>query len=157
MQLHLADAAATEALGAALVRVLADCPGAVIFLEGDLGAGKTTLARGLLRELGVQGTIKSPTYTLMEPYQARGRSVLHMDFYRLNDPLELHNLGLADFPPQRTLWLVEWPQYGAGLLPPPDLRLNLRTQGAARIAEMQLRPGFGDGFCSDLQKELRPI
>lgn len=138
----LADAAASEALGAAFAHALAGRAGAVIYLEGELGAGKTTFARGLLRACGVTGTIRSPTYTLIEPYQAGTRDLLHLDLYRLSDPLELQNLGLGDYPPQRCLWLVEWPQRGAGLLPPWDLRLQLQADGAGRQAQLDWRPGW---------------
>src|SRR5690606_28627226 len=98
-QRWLADAEATAALGAALAHVFDGEAGGVIFLEGDLGSGKTTLARGLLRALGVTGAIRSPTYTLLEPYELSPRSLLHMDLYRLQDPEELEQLGLADQPP----------------------------------------------------------
>lgn len=138
----LADAAATEALGARLAAALTPHAGALVYLEGDLGAGKTTLARGLLRALGVQGAIRSPTYTLMEVYEQPDRPVLHMDLYRLNDPLELHNLGLADFSPSHSLWLVEWPQRGQGMLPPWDVRIELLSTGTTRRAKIQLREGL---------------
>lgn len=131
-EIELADAEATTRLGAALARRLRGQGGAVIHLEGDLGAGKTTLARGFLRELGVTGTVRSPTYTLMEPYETAQARVLHMDLYRLTDPLELENLGLNDFPPAQTLWLVEWPDKGGALLPRPDLRLLLGNSGTGR-------------------------
>ena len=123
--LLLRSAADTEALGASLASELAQEPGLVIFLEGNLGAGKTTLARGLLRALGVQGTIRSPTYTLLEPYEIRGRSLIHLDLYRLKDPAEIEQLGLRDYPPERCWWLVEWPERGAGFLPAADLSIQL--------------------------------
>ena len=113
-----------------------------VHLEGDLGAGKTTLARGLLRALGVQGAIRSPTYTLMETYDTEAGPVLHMDLYRLNDPLELHNLGLADFPVESSWWLVEWPRKGEGLLPPWNLRLSLRAEGSGRLIQIQSKAGY---------------
>jgi tRNA threonylcarbamoyladenosine biosynthesis protein TsaE len=136
VRLVLADAAATEALGAALAGLLARRAGAVLFLHGDLGAGKTTLARGLLRALGVSGAIRSPTYTLIEPYAVAGREVLHMDLYRLQDAEELHQLGLVDYPPEQTLWLVEWPERGAGRLPAPDISLSLSLAGDARNVDL---------------------
>lgn len=144
----LPDAAATARLGAALAAPLRRRAGTVVHLLGDLGAGKTTLARGLLEALGVQGRVRSPTYTLMEPYAVDGRTVLHMDLYRLTDPLELYNLGLADYPPEQTLWLLEWPEKGAGLLPPPDLVVALELQGEGRRAA--LRDDGKNGLCSDI-------
>lgn len=132
----LRNAEETAALGAAIAAALADRPGAVIYLEGPLGAGKTTLVRGLLRTLGVEGTIRSPTYTLLEPYEPAGRSVVHLDLYRLADPGELESLGLRDYPRERCWWLVEWPERGGARLPEPDLRLRLAHDPAGRRAEL---------------------
>ena len=143
----LPDAAATAALGAALAGALGPQPRGVIWLLGDLGAGKTTLARGLLEALGVTGRIRSPTYTLMEPYDLGGSSVLHMDLYRLADPLELQNLGLADYPPQQHLWLVEWPEKGGGLLSAADLKVDLKVAGEGRQAHLS------GPFCEFLKVE----
>ena len=123
--LLLRSAEQTEALGAAVAQTLATQPGAVIYLEGPLGAGKTTLVRGLLRALGVTGTIRSPTYTLLEPYEIKNRTVLHMDLYRLGDAREIEQLGLRDYPPEQCWWLVEWPEKGAGELPPAGLIIQL--------------------------------
>jgi tRNA threonylcarbamoyladenosine biosynthesis protein TsaE len=128
---NLPDAEATEAFAQQLARALDGQRGGVIHLRGTLGAGKTTLARSLLRALGVTGTICSPTYTLMEPYDLPGRRVLHMDLYRIDAP-DLEQLGLDDYPPQETLWLVEWPEKGGALLPPADLDLLLEVSGAGR-------------------------
>jgi tRNA threonylcarbamoyladenosine biosynthesis protein TsaE len=137
VRIELADSEATTRLGADLLARLPAGGGGVIYLEGPLGAGKTTLARGLLRALGVSGPIRSPTYTLMEPYRAGERTVLHLDLYRLNDPLELQNLGLVDYSPATTLWLVEWPERGGDLLPPWDLRVRLSVVAAGRCAELE--------------------
>ena len=145
-QFALADAAATEAFGAQLAAALGAHAGAVIYLHGDLGAGKTTLARGLLRACGVQGAIRSPTYTLVEPYDTPRGGLLHMDLYRLGDPLELHNLGLADHPPAHCLWLVEWPQRGVPLLPAADLELWLQPHAAGRRLRLQAREGFSPAW-----------
>jgi tRNA threonylcarbamoyladenosine biosynthesis protein TsaE len=139
--LHLADAQATEAAGAALAQVLAARSGAVVYLYGDLGAGKTTLARGLLHALGVDGAVRSPTYTLIEPYSVDGRSIVHMDLYRLADPEECWGLGLDAWPPDRSLWLVEWPERAAGLLPAPTLEVRLAVQGGGRGLELAGAPG----------------
>lgn len=128
----LEDSAATEALGAVLARSEAARAGLVVFLEGDLGAGKTTLARGWLRALGISGPIRSPTYTLIEPYRVDGRELLHMDLYRLRSPDELEGLGLDDYPPDRSWWLVEWPAQGGALLPPADLLITLQVDEGKR-------------------------
>ncbi len=130
--MKLADAAATEAFGGALAAALKSREGVVVYLRGELGAGKTTLVRGLLRALGVAGAIRSPTYTLIEPYRAGARDVVHLDLYRIADPLELTNLGLGDFPEERTWWLVEWPDRGSGVLPLPDVQIHLQRQEEGR-------------------------
>ena len=139
---QLDDAAATEAAGARLARLLAPRSGLVVYLHGDLGAGKTTLVRGWLRALGVTGAIRSPTYTLVEPYELGGeldgRSLLHLDLYRLADAAELEQLGVYDTPPASSVWLVEWPEKGAGELPPPDLGIFLVLSGTGR--ELRLEP-----------------
>lgn len=132
----LADAEATAALGAELARVLLAAPGGVVYLLGDLGAGKTTLARGFLRAAGVSGTLRSPTYTLMEPYVGSTHSLLHLDLYRLVDPGEVEQLGLSDYPPDQSVWLVEWPERGAGFLPPPNLVVELEYAGTGRRARI---------------------
>ncbi|AGA34419.1 ATPase YjeE, predicted to have essential role in cell wall biosynthesis [Thioalkalivibrio nitratireducens DSM 14787] len=130
--LFLPDADATERAGAALARCPALAQLRQIHLRGDLGAGKTTLVRGLLRALGHRGAVRSPTYTLLEPYEFAGLTVLHFDLYRVGDPEELEYLGVREQSDGRTLWLVEWPDHGAGWLPPPELVATLVQEGAGR-------------------------
>jgi tRNA threonylcarbamoyladenosine biosynthesis protein TsaE len=130
---HLPDAEATERLAQALART-APTP-AVVHLHGDLGAGKSTLARGWLRALGVIGAIRSPTYTLVERYLLPAGEALHLDLYRIGDGAELEFLGLDDT--DATLWLVEWPERGGASLPAADLRVALVIEGDGRRCELQ--------------------
>jgi tRNA threonylcarbamoyladenosine biosynthesis protein TsaE len=123
----------TETLAASLAGT-PPTPGApcrIITLVGDLGAGKTTFARGALRALGVTGAIKSPSYTLLETYELPAVNVVHLDLYRLKDPDELEHLGLADYHAPGQLWFIEWPDNGAGRLPVPDVefRFSITPEG----------------------------
>jgi len=129
---------------------------AILYLEGDLGAGKTTLARGFLRGCGVSGLVRSPTYTLLEVYETAAVSVLHLDLYRLRDPSELENLGLREWARAGCVWLVEWPERGIGGLPPPDLTFHL-TGGAAGH-EIAGRPcsALGDAWLRRMLAESGP-
>ena len=133
MVVHTLTAEETEAFGARLASVrpaLQDLFG-VIYLTGDLGAGKTTLTRGFLRALGVKGAVRSPTYTLVEVYEVGGLTAVHLDLYRLRDPSELDNLGLREWATAGHIWLVEWPERGSDRLPGADLvvRLTAGTNG----------------------------
>jgi tRNA threonylcarbamoyladenosine biosynthesis protein TsaE len=123
---HTGSGEETEALGARLLGTPAPAgsPCRVVFLRGELGSGKSTFARGALRALGVRGTIKSPSYTLLETYELPAIHVVHLDLYRLVDPEELEHLGLADYHRPGFLWLVEWPERGVGRLPEPDFELQ---------------------------------
>lgn len=121
------------AFGAQLAREL--MPGMTFYLEGDLGAGKTTLVRGLLRALGHAGRVKSPTYTLVEPYSLPGFELYHFDLYRMHDPREWLDAGFRDLNDGRAVSLIEWPEKAAGWLPPPDVVIRLRINDDSRDAE----------------------
>ena len=107
----------------------------LVFLEGELGAGKTTLARGILRGLGFAGHVKSPTYTLVEPYEFDAQRVYHFDFYRIKDAEELEYIGLDDLLGERAIKLVEWPERASGRLPRPDRIVRIRVENDGRIIE----------------------
>ena len=134
ISVHLADEEATLGLGEALSQA-AHAP-LLLFLEGDLGAGKTTFSRGFLRGLGHQGSVKSPTYTIVEPYALQDVSVYHFDLYRLGDPEELEYLGLRDYLTDGAVLLVEWPERGRAYLPQPDLQVILTPEDDGRLAQL---------------------
>jgi len=150
--LHLPDEAATLALGAAIARVL---PAQLtIWLEGDLGAGKTTLTRGLLRALGYTGNVKSPTYTLVELYAISKINLYHFDFYRLTDPGEFLDAGLDEYFSGDSIRLVEWPGRALPWLPAADLEITLRVEGAGRRASIHAASREGIPCLSALRTTL---
>ncbi|MCG6968174.1 MAG: tRNA (adenosine(37)-N6)-threonylcarbamoyltransferase complex ATPase subunit type 1 TsaE [Gammaproteobacteria bacterium] len=152
MKFFLADENQMLAFGERLAQgVGRSDAGCVIYLNGELGAGKTTLTRGLLRGLGHQGAVKSPTFTLVEPYELEKRRVFHFDLYRLNDPEELEYVGIRDYFAQGNVIVVEWPDYGAGVLPPPDLIVVIEYRDKGREVEVQGASPRGDSLLVQLQ------
>ena len=142
---YLPDETATAALGAALARAV--LPGLVIYLHGDLGAGKTALTRALLRAAGHQGTVKSPTYTLSEPYRVQigGQpvNVIHYDLYRMSSPEEFLDAGFREDFDGKNICIVEWPEKGEPVLPLPDVKVLLKVSGLGREVELQALSELG--------------
>ena len=153
MHLETHTAEETEALGRQLASLRPD-PGTVVvvYLTGELGAGKTTFARGFLRELGVTGTVRSPTYTLLELHELGGLTVLHVDLYRLKNAAELDSLGLREWARPASLWLIEWPERGAGRLPTPDLTLTFTVGAEAHVIELRANSDRGKDWLARLDQ-----
>jgi tRNA threonylcarbamoyladenosine biosynthesis protein TsaE len=157
MVFDLADSGVTETLGASLARSFPGAaqsagvaPGGVLYLHGDLGAGKTTCARSLLRALGVVGPVRSPTYTLVETYELAGLTCVHVDLYRLQTLTEVDELGLRDLVGPGCLLLVEWPEKGGAALPPADLELLLKYAGDGRQAHLTAATPLGSAWLENL-------
>lgn len=145
--------AAQEALGGDLAGACGGRP-ALIFLSGELGAGKTTLTRGFLRALGHEGSVKSPTYTLIEPYRLADSSVYHLDLYRVADPEELEFLGLRELLAEAAVVLVEWPERGRGWLPAPDLAITLAHLPDGREIRFEAASPRGQEILDNLGDKL---
>jgi tRNA threonylcarbamoyladenosine biosynthesis protein TsaE len=141
LKMLLADETATRALGARLAQVIE--PGLFIYLHGDLGSGKTTLVRGVLRGLGYEGRVKSPTYTLVELYAISRLHLYHFDFYRFRDPKEWRDAGFGEYFNETAVCLVEWPEKAGGLLPAADLDIVLEFAGDGR--DLEIRAGSETG------------
>jgi tRNA threonylcarbamoyladenosine biosynthesis protein TsaE len=122
----------------------------ILYLIGDLGTGKTTLVRGALRGLGHQGSVRSPTYTLLEPYELGDLRLFHLDLYRLGDPEELEYLGLRDLLDEDSVLFVEWPERGSGVLPPADLEIRLDYTSGGRLLELVSRTLSGSALVTAL-------
>ncbi len=148
VKLEAVDEAAMLALGASIAEVSGGV--GTIYLHGDLGAGKTTLSRGILRGLGHAGAVKSPTFTLVEPYEIGEVRAFHFDLYRLVDPEELEFLGIRDYFEGNALCLIEWPQRGAGFLPKPDLDITISPQASGRSLLLQGHGARGEAWCKAL-------
>jgi len=150
--LKLPDAAATARLGAALAAGIA--PGNVLHLSGELGTGKTTLVRGLLRALGVQGSVKSPTYAWVEPYSISRLDLYHFDFYRFDKKTEWLSSGLREYFRPDAVCIVEWPERAGSALPSPDLALRLDYDGEARKASLEAHSAEGEAWLASLRASL---
>ena len=154
LEIELTGEKQQEALGGKLARCCA--PPCIIYLIGDLGTGKTTLVRGFLRGLGFRGKVKSPTYTLLEPYELADRNCYHFDLYRLADPEELEYLGMQDVLDDKAILLVEWPERGEGVLPVADLVIHLRHAGESRDLVFTANTPTGGGIIQALQDAAWP-
>lgn len=126
----------------------------LVFLKGNLGAGKTTLCRGILAAFGYNGPVKSPTYTLVEPYDLAGQTIYHFDLYRLSDPEELEFMGIRDYLDGESLCLVEWPEKAGGFLPSADLLVNIQYREGGRELLLESGTEYGKSLKDKMQKIL---
>lgn len=149
---HAATAQDTEDFGSRLARARAarDDALAVLYLSGELGAGKTTFARGFLRALGVEEPVPSPTYTLLELYPAGALTAVHLDLYRVQDASELESLGLREWARRGHLWLIEWPERGGARLPPADLALAFSVSSAVHEIDVSAHSALGKSWLERL-------
>jgi tRNA threonylcarbamoyladenosine biosynthesis protein TsaE len=150
--LKLPDGTATARLGAALGAGVG--PGRVLHLSGELGSGKTTLVRGLLRALGVEGAVKSPTFAWVEPYRISRLDLYHFDFYRFDKKTEWMSSGLREYFTPDAVCIVEWPERAGALLPPPDLAVALNYEGEGRRAKIEAHSAEGEAWLASLQASL---
>lgn len=144
---HTKTPEALEALGGQLAVHLPK--GIVVHLHGTLGAGKTTLVRGVLHGLGYRGNVKSPTYTLVEPYSIDGKAIYHFDLYRLKDPEELEFLGIRDYLEGQGICLIEWAGRGDHILPPPDVDIHIDRETEGRVVRFTARTGKGEAVLGE--------
>lgn len=153
VSLFLADEDAMVAFGRLIAQATAGM--GLIFLEGDLGAGKTTLSRGIIRGLGHTGAVKSPTFTLVEPYEIGGVRAFHFDLYRLVDPEELEYMGIRDYFDEDALCLIEWPDKGTGFLPKPDLTITITRHEHGRQLKLLPQSARAEVWCAALALEFK--
>lgn len=146
----LEDEAATVLLGSEVGTLV--CPGSILFLQGELGAGKTTFVRGFLQGLGFQGKVKSPTFTIVEEYDLENALVYHFDLYRLIDPEELEFIGIYEYFTEEAIVLVEWPEKGIGVLPKPDAILEFTVLDQGRSVTIQSMGERGATLLSTINK-----
>jgi tRNA threonylcarbamoyladenosine biosynthesis protein TsaE len=149
MLLTLEGESETIALGAIIASALHG--GELIYLQGELGAGKTTFVRGLLNALGHSGNVKSPTYTLVEPYSIAGKDIYHFDLYRINDPEELEAMGIRDYCDGKAICLFEWPEQGADVLPEADITLLLSHISSGREVEIKPHSATGENILQHIK------
>jgi tRNA threonylcarbamoyladenosine biosynthesis protein TsaE len=149
---HLANEKALLAFAAKIANLIDE--GLMLFLSGPLGAGKTTFTRGFLRGLGYEYKVKSPTYTLVEPYEVDGRFIFHFDFYRLNDPIDLVQIGFEDYLIPGAICLIEWPEKAETYLPLPDLTCNIAFNENGRVLEVMARSIKGEKILNQLVDAL---
>ncbi len=149
----LADETDTIAMGTAISKVVKDHlkKGVVVFLNGDLGAGKTTLTRGFVRGMGHKGNVKSPTYTLVEPYELGDWNVYHFDLYRLSDPEELEYMGIRDYFEDNCCCFIEWPEKGGGLLAKADVTINIAYNAEQRNIDLIAQTDVGEALLKALE------
>lgn len=150
--LFIADEEAMVALGKSIAEITGGV--GLIFLQGDLGAGKTTLSRGIIRGLGHSGAVKSPTFTLVEPYEIGEVRAFHFDLYRLVDPEELEYMGIRDYFDGDALCLIEWPDKGTGFLPKPDLTITISPQADGRSLNLLPQGSRGEAWCAALALDI---
>ena len=154
LRFYLKNEQDTEQLGRILAGLVKENgQGLVVFLEGDLGMGKTTLSRGIMRGLGHEGAVKSPTYTIVEPYEHLDPPAYHFDLYRLGDAEELEYMGIRDYFQGLNLCVIEWPERGLGILPEPDLLVTLGKNGDGRLARVSAPTNRGSSLLARIGKQ----